>query len=237
MQTNNNMYYLDSRRLYCRTPEKWFGGEFSTQWFGFRPESQSYRPKVGVTDQKSEIQPGRPPESEPNRPEKGPKWGLGASTQAFLNPPKTRRKSTPPWRHLCAACVSAFDLDIVWRYSKLVGQSAIHCDTWRMYLVAPYCAIPRDYLSDTPLLRAIGFVVSQHGRLGAIPLPLFWAFPPWRACEVRVRYPPPRVSQRYLRDTLWKKATRVRYRPLRYDLERVLHDMGGISHWAAWRMY
>ena len=31
-------------------------------------------------------------------------------------------------------------------------------------LVAPYCAIPRDYLSDTPLLRAIGFLVSQHGQ-------------------------------------------------------------------------
>ena len=49
-----------------------------------RAESQSYRPKVGVTDQKSEIQPGRPPESEPNRPEKGPEWRLGASTE---NPP------------------------------------------------------------------------------------------------------------------------------------------------------
>ena len=55
------------------------------QWnfkrFGFRPESQSCRPKVGDTDQKSEIQPGRPPESEPNRPEKGPEWGLGAFTE------------------------------------------------------------------------------------------------------------------------------------------------------------
>ena len=38
-------------------------------------------------------------------------------------------------------------------------------------LVAPYCAIPRDYLSDTPLLRATGFLVSQHGQLGAIPPP------------------------------------------------------------------
>ena len=34
-------------------------------------------------------------------------------------------------------------------------------------LVAPYCATPRDYLSDTPLLRAMGFLVSQHGQLGA----------------------------------------------------------------------
>ena len=39
----------------------------------------------------------------------------------------------------------------------------------RVILVAPYCAIPRDYLSDTPLLRAMGFLVSQHGQWGAIP--------------------------------------------------------------------
>ena len=61
-------------------------------------------------------------------------------------------------------------------------------------LVVPHCAIPRDYLSDTPLFHAIGFLVSQHGHLGAIPPPpfLFLSVPPWRACE---------VSQRYLRDT------------------------------------
>ena len=58
-------------------------------------------------------------------------------------------------------------------------------------LVAPYCAIPRDYLSDTPLLRAMGFLVSQHGQLGAIPPPPFLSDSPWRACEVEVRYPPP----------------------------------------------
>ena len=39
--------------------------------------------------------------------------------------------------------------------------------------MAPYCAIPRDYLSDTPLLRAMGILVSQHGQLGAIPPPPF----------------------------------------------------------------
>ena len=40
-------------------------------------------------------------------------------------------------------------------------------------LVAPYCAIPRDYLIDTPLLRAMGFLVSQRVQLGAIPPPPF----------------------------------------------------------------
>ena len=71
--------------------------------------------------------------------------------------------------------------------------------------VAPYCAIPQDYLSDTPLLRAMGFLVSQHGQLGAIPPPPFSERVPlaehakWR-CDT----PPPSkgVSQRYLRDTL-----------------------------------
>ena len=51
----------------------------------------------------------------------------------------------------------------------------------------------RDYLSDTPLLRAMGFLVSQHGQWGAIPPPPFLSvFPPWRACKVEVRYPPPK---------------------------------------------
>ena len=46
--------------------------------------------------------------------------------------------------------------------------------------MAPYCAIPRDYLSDGPLLRAMGFLVSQHGQLGAIcpPPPFSEHFPP-----------------------------------------------------------
>ena len=33
----------------------------------------------------------------------------------------------------------------------------------------------------------MGFLASQHGQLGAIPPPPFWACPPWRACEVDVR--------------------------------------------------
>ena len=71
-------------------------------------------------------------------------------------------------------------------------------------LVAPYCAIPRDYLSDTPLSRAMGFSCLNMANWVRYPLPLFSAFPPWRACKVEVRYPPPskEVSQRYLRDTL-----------------------------------
>ena len=47
--------------------------------------------------------------------------------------------------------------------------------------MAPYCAIPRDYLSDTPLLRAMGFLVSQHGQLGAVPPPPFLSVSPFES--------------------------------------------------------
>ena len=100
-------------------------------------------------------------------------------------------------------------------------------------LVAPYCAIPRDYLSDTPLLRAMGFLVSQHGQLGAIPPPPFLSVSPLESIrEVEVRYPPP-PQKGYLSDTCAipyeNKAKSARYPPLRYYLERVWRDMGGVS--------
>ena len=67
-------------------------------------------------------------------------------------------------------------------------------------LVAPYCAIPRDYLSDTPLLRALGFLVSQHGQLGAIsPRPFSERFPIGEHAKWRCDTPPPQKG--YLSDT------------------------------------
>ena len=70
-----------------------------------------------------------------------------------------------------------------------------------------------------------------------IPPPPFLSVTTWTACEVEVRYPPPPpqkgVSQRYLHGTLQNKATGMQDPPLRCYLERVLRDMGGISHWAA----
>ena len=55
-----------------------------------------------------------------------------------------------------------------------------------------------------PSLRAMGFLVSQHGQLSAIPLPPFLSVSPLESIrEVEVRYPPSKgVSQRYWRDTL-----------------------------------
>ena len=53
----------------------------------FQGNDSSFGPKVRVTGQKSELQTksqsynGADPESEPNRPEKEPESGLGASTE------------------------------------------------------------------------------------------------------------------------------------------------------------
>ena len=72
-------------------------------------------------------------------------------------------------------------------------------------LVAPHCAIPRDYLSNTPLLRDMWFLVSQHGQLGAIPPPPFLSVSPlgehakWR-CDTPPLKRGISISQRYLRD-------------------------------------
>ena len=66
--------------------------------------------------------------------------------------------------------------------------------------MAPYCAIPRDYLSDTPLLRAMGFLVSQHGQLGAIPPPPFLRISPLESMQSGgAKIPPPQKG--YLSDT------------------------------------
>ena len=66
-------------------------------------------------------------------------------------------------------------------------------------LVAPYCAIPRDYLSDTPLLRAMGLLASQHGQLGAIPPPPFLSVSPLES--MRSAGAIPRPQKGYLSDT------------------------------------
>ena len=81
-----------------------------------------------------------------------------------------------------------------------------------------------------PYFALWGFWCLNMANWVRYPLPFFWAFPSWRACEVEVRYPP---QKGYLSDTLWKQGKWVRYPPPRYYLQRVLRDMGGISHRAA----
>ena len=69
-------------------------------------------------------------------------------------------------------------------------------------LVAPYCATPRDYLNDTPLLCA------QPGLLGAMPPPPFLSVSALEGMQRGGAVPPPTkgVSRLYLHDTLLKMA-------------------------------
>ena len=104
------------------------------------------------------------------------------------------------------------------------------------------CSLSGPVLRDTarlsqryPPIARYGFLVSQHDQLGAIPPTPFLSVSPLESMRSRgCDTPPPSkgVSQRYWRDTTWKQGKWVRYPPLRYYLERVLRDMGGISHWA-----
>ena len=59
-------------------------------------------------------------------------------------------------------------------------------------------------LHFSDLLRAMGFLVSQHGEVGAIPPPPFLSVSPLESIRSGGAIPPPtkEVSQRYLRDTL-----------------------------------
>ena len=98
--------------------------------------------------------------------------------------------------------------------------------------------IARDYLSDTPLLRAMGFLASQHGQLGAIPPPPFLSVSPVESMRsggaiVSAAIPP---HKRGISAILARYPMKTRQMgPMRYYLEKVLRDRGGggISHWAA----
>ena len=89
------------------------------------------------------------------------------------------------------------------------------------------------------VLRAMGVLVSQYGRLGAIPPPPFLSVSPFESIrEVEVRYPPP-PQKGYLSDT-----GAIPYENKANGCDTPLCDTiskgycaiwGGISHWAAKR--
>ena len=105
-------------------------------------------------------------------------------------------------------------------------------------LVAPYCAIPRDYLSDTPHSAQYGFLVSQHGQSGAIPLPPFLSVSPLESMRSRraILLPPP-PQKGYLSDTSaipYEKKANGCDTPLCDTISKGYCAIwGGISHWAA----
>ena len=115
---------------------------------------------------------------------------------------------------------------------------------WGQTLVAPYCAIPRDYLSDTPLLCALVFffffkLVSQHGQLGAIPPPPFLTVFPLEMMRSGGAITPPPPQKGYLSDIgaipYENKANGACDTPLCDTISKAYECAiwGGISHWAA----
>ena len=116
---------------------------------------------------------------------------------------------------------------LVWMQGQGRGES---CGD----LVAPYCAIPRDYLSDTPVLRAMGFLVSQHSELGAIPPPPCLSVSPFESIRTSSggAIPPPLkrgISAILLRYPMKNKANGC-------DTPSAIRSrkgIAGISHWAA----
>ena len=69
-------------------------------------------------------------------------------------------------------------------------------------LVAPYCPIPREHLSDTPLLCAMGFLVSELWPISCytLPSPLLprvFNFPLGEHAKSEVRYSPPPPTKGY----------------------------------------
>ena len=70
-----------------------------------------------------------------------------------------------------------------------------------LFLVSEYCAIPRDYLSETPPIARYGvFGVSTRPIGCDTPSSFSERFPLWRTCKVEVRPPPP-PQKGYLSDT------------------------------------
>ena len=115
---------------------------------------------------------------------------LFADLQKFTNFTRSSLKKSllPGDTSTCSSQPLWRNLNLLTKGGKVVeiGVGAV------LRSVALYCAMSRDYLSDTPLLRAMGF----FGRLNMTnwvryPLPLVRAFPSWRACFCGGAIPPP----------------------------------------------
>ena len=101
--------------------------------------------------------------------------------------------------------------------------------------MAPCCAIPRDCLSDPPLLRAMGFLAPQRGQLGPIASPPFLSVSPLESMRSGGAIPPP--SKGYLSDTCaipYENKANGCDTPLCDAISKGYRAVwGGISHWAA----
>ena len=108
---------------------------------------------------------------------------------------------------------------------NLLGKIPLACP----HLVAPYCAIPRDYLSDTPP------AIARYGVFGVAtwpigcdtPSPFSENFALGEHAKWRCDTPPSKgVSQRYLRDTLWKQRKSLIFFSLVFWYSLVFSNQG-----------
>ena len=122
-----------------------------------------------------------------------------------------------------------------WSCSELISRWSLWGSVVA-FLVAPYCAIPRDYLSDTPRsLRAMGFLVSQHGLGCDTPAPFSERFPLGEHSRSGGAIPPPQKG--YLSDTCaipYENKANGCDTPLCDTISKGYCAIwGGISRWAA----
>ena len=102
-------------------------------------------------------------------------------------------------------------------------------------IVALYCAMPRDYLSATPLLCAMGFFGVAAWPIGC-DTPFLSMSPHGEHVKWRCNTPPPQtkgVSQRYLCDKIKTRQNRFDTPLCDTISEGYCAIWGGISHWAA----
>ena len=101
--------------------------------------------------------------------------------------------------------------------------------------MAPYCAIPRDYLSDTPLLRAMGFWCLNMTNWVRYPLPLSLRISPLESMRSGGAIPPLKRGISAILARYPMKTRRTGAIPPSAILSRrgIARYGGGISHWAA----
>ena len=107
-------------------------------------------------------------------------------------------------------------------------------DHWQTNLVALYCALLRDYLSDAPRPRSMGAWVSQHEKIGCDTSS--------RSMHFEMQCPPSKgVSQRYLCDAPMKTRQKECHTSSARLARKIWRDMGGVCHTGSlswqYRMY
>ena len=129
------------------------------------------------------------------------------------------------------------DLLLCWtRFCRTAASAAVPlwlpfrvtvCDS-RTVLLAPQCALPPDYLSDTPRSCDMVFRAFQSEGIGCDTPP----------APARIWGVIPPVQDWYLSST-WaiSRETKESMPPLRYDLAKVLRIMWGMLNITCWRVY